>query len=91
MVNLSTNNPIKKIMSTILIIISMVTILIIIPMDTILIIIRMILLRSPSEVDSLDSELIARTLASIDNDEEEVFIIIIISLFAIIIMFIIIS
>jgi len=28
--------------------------------------------RSPSEVDSLDSELIERTLASIDNDEEEV-------------------
>jgi len=28
--------------------------------------------RSPSEVDSLDSELIARTLASIDNDEGEV-------------------
>merc|ERR1719331_3093420 len=28
--------------------------------------------RSPSEVDSLDSDLIARTLASIDNEEEEV-------------------
>jgi len=28
--------------------------------------------RSPSEVDSLDSELIERTLASIDNEEEEV-------------------
>jgi len=28
--------------------------------------------RSPSEVDSLDSELIARTLNSIDNEEEEV-------------------
>merc|ERR1719239_1934453 len=28
--------------------------------------------RSPSEVDSLDSELIARTLASIDNEEGEV-------------------
>merc|ERR1719237_1704111 len=28
--------------------------------------------RSPSEVDSLDSELVARTLASIDNEEGEV-------------------
>merc|ERR1719391_1666389 len=31
-----------------------------------------IIARSPSEVDSLDSELIARTLDSIDNEEEEV-------------------
>ena len=29
--------------------------------------------RSPSEADSLDSELVARTLASIDNEEGEVF------------------
>merc|ERR1719382_1662027 len=28
--------------------------------------------RSPSEADSLDSELVARTLASIDNEEGEV-------------------
>merc|ERR1719180_266483 len=31
-----------------------------------------IIARSPSEVDSLDSDLIARTLASIDNEEAEV-------------------
>ena len=35
----------------------------------------MVMVRSPSDVDSLDSELIARTLDSIDNEEEEVFII----------------
>jgi len=45
---------------------------IIISTDTITMIISIRMARSPSEVDSLDSDLIARTLASIDNEEEEV-------------------
>ena len=43
-----------------------------------MIIISLIPLRSPSEADSLDSELVARTLAAIDIEEGEVLLIIII-------------
>ena len=59
----------------------MVTISIIISMATISMINPMIVPRSPSEVDSLDSELVARTLASIENEEGEVFIFIFIFVF----------
>ena len=53
----------------------MATISIIIPMATTSMTNQLIVPRSPSEVDSLDSELVARTLASIDNEEGEVFVI----------------
>ena len=63
---------------------------IIISTDTITMIISIRMARSPSEVDSLDSDLIARTLASIDNEEEEVFIIIIAIVIVIVIIVIVI-
>ena len=62
---------------------------IIISTDTITMIISIRMARSPSEVDSLDSDLIARTLASIDNEEEEVFIIIIVIVTIVIIIIVI--